>query len=540
MSEQVSEQRKLQDFRKNIRKQSWLKLLLMIVVALLLFLAATLSHLRSDWTEGQIYTLSESTVSLLDQLEEPVLVRAYITSGLPQPYGRLKRFLEDMLHAYHQAGAGNVGFEVVDPAADPNISAALSAMNIPKVQVQVIEDDQARVMQGYLAVVIEYLDSKEIIPVVQSEAGFEYLLTRKIKKLTGKGRIKVGISSGFGTSGLHKLRKFQELATDDYDLVEVDVENGGISSDIKTLIIAGMERAPTEPFRYQLDQFRMRGGGLLLLAGNAKPQLSAGFQVVEVASDAHDWIRDDLGIAVEPGMVMDQRSTRVAVNQQQSGFMIRSLVDYPFLPNVTALDSEHVVTAGLESVSMPFASPLLWADGDVDARKKEHHLLMRSSELSTVQSGPPFDVNPLVAVDTRFSGMTLYPSTLALAFDGAVKSSFNKSLDRLPEELIAGKHVSAVESSRMIVMSSPSFLDDEFMDGGNLIAVLNMVDWLSGDEALITLRSRGVTQRPLEALSSAGRTFFKGLWMLGLPMLVALIGLWRWWVLKRRRAISVA
>lgn len=517
MSEQMSGKVGQQDFRKNVRRQSWLMLLLMIAVLLLLFLATALSHLRSDWTEGQVYTLSESTVSVLDQLEEPVLIRAYITSGLPQPYGRLKRFLEDMLHSYHEAGRGNIGFEVLDPATDPNISAALTAMNIPKVQVQVIEDDQAQVMQGYLAVVIEYLDSKEIIPVVQSEIGFEYLLTRKIKKLTGKGRMKLGISSSFGASGLHQLRKFQEFAGDDYELVEVDLESGNqvVSPDIKTLIVAGMESAPTETFRNQLNQFRMRGGGLLLLAGNAKPQLSIGFQVVAVAPDANDWIRDDLGIAVEPGMVMDQRSTRVAVNQQQSGFMFRSLVDYPFLPSVTELDPEHVVTAGLESVSVPFASPLLWVDGDAP-KGRGHHLLMRSSPLSAVQSGPPFDVDPLIAIDRRFSGMTLRPSTLALALDGD-----------------AG-------SSRMIVMGSPAFLDDEFMDGGNLIAVLNMVDWLSGDEALVALRSRGVTQRPLEELSSAGRTFFKGLWMFGLPMLIALIGLWRWWVLKRRRALPAS
>lgn len=505
------------DFRKSLRRQSWLSLLVMIAVALLLFLAATFSHLRSDWTEGQIYTLSESTVLLLDQLEEPVLIRAYITPGLPQPYGRLKRFLEDILHSYHEAGSGNVGFEVVDPTSNPNIAAALNAMNVPKVQVQLVEDDQAKVMQGYLAVVIEYLDSKEIIPVVQSEMGFEYLLTRKIKKLTGKGRIKVGISTSFGASGLNQLRKLQEFAGDDYELVEVELGrvNEAVLSDIKAVIIAGMESAPTQAFRHQLDQFRMRGGGLLLLAGNAKPQLSVGFQVAPVAPDSNDWIRDDLGIAVEPGMVMDQRSTRVGVNQRQDGFMFRTLVEYPFLPDITALDPEHVVTAGLKSVSVPFASPLLWVGTD-DVKEKGHHLLMRSSQLSAVQSGPPFDVDPLIAVETRFSGMTLRPSVLALALGDAA------------------------ESSRTIVIGSPSFLDDEFMSGGNLVAVLNMVDWLSGDEALVTLRSRGVTQRPLEELSTAGRTFFKGLWIFGMPILMALIGLWRWWILKRRRALPAS
>lgn len=522
-----------QDFRKVVRRQSWLTLVVMVIVSLFLFLVTALSHLRTDWTEGQVYTLSPSTVSVLEQLEEPLLVRAFITSGLPQPYGRLKGFIEDMLHAYHQAGAGNVGFELVDPSDDPNLSASLTVMEIPKIQVQVVEDDQVQVKQGYLAVVVEYLDSKEIIPVVKSEEGFEYFLTRKIKKLTGKGRSKIGVLSGFGANSLYELRKLQELVSDDYELVEVDVENNTIPSDIRALIVAGMERAPTEAFRYRLDQFRMQGGGLLLLAGNAKAMLSAGFEVQPIDADAHSWMKHDLGVAVDSGMVMDQRATRVTVNQQKGGLMFRSLVDYPFLPNVTAVDSEHVVTAGLESVSIPFASPLLWVDAGDDSEGGGEHVLMRSSPLSTVQSGPPFDVNPLLASQKRFSGMMLHASVLALARDGVTQSSFG----RAPEGVDAVEHISKTDSARMIVVGSPSLLDDEFMDAGNLVALLNMLDWLSGDEALIDLRSRGVTQRPLEELSAAGRSFFKGVWMFGLPLLITLIGIWRWWALKRRRAV---
>ncbi len=541
-SKQTIRKVKEQDFRKTVRKKSWFSLLVTMALITLLLLASTLSHLRFDWTEGQVYTLSESTVSVLNQLEEPILVRAYITSGLPQPYGRLKRFLKDILQSYHEAGTGNVGFEMVDPASDGNVSAALAAMNVPKVQVQVVEDDQAQVKQGYLAVVIEYLDSKEIIPVVQSEEGFEYLLTRKIKKLTGKGRVKVGVFSGFGAADLKQLRKFQELTTDDYELVNVDFKNTNIPTDIRTLIIAGMDQAPNKEFRNQLKQFRKRGGGVLLLAGNAKPQLSMGFQVEPVDPYANDWMKDDLGIVVESGMVIDQRATRVTVNHRQGNFMARTLVDYPFLPSVTALDAEHIVSAGLESVSVPFASPLFWLgdDGDsgsdLDADSKEKkavHVLMRSSAYSAVQSGPPFDVNPLVATETRFSGMTRRPSALAFALDGM-------SLDKTADTEHAIEQATHVKPAHVIVVGSPAFLDDEFMDGGNLVAALNMLDWLSGDEALIQLRSRGVTQRPLEELSAVGRTFFKAIWMFGLPMLIAFVGLYRWWRIKKRRSFSTA
>jgi len=129
------------DFRRTARRRAWLTLFAVATAIVLLTAAASLLHLRADWTENSVYTLSPSTKQLLSRLDEPILIRAYITSGMPQPYGRLKQFIEDMLRSYHEAGGSNVGFEFIDPADDPNVSSALAAMNVPKVQVQVVEDD---------------------------------------------------------------------------------------------------------------------------------------------------------------------------------------------------------------------------------------------------------------------------------------------------------------------------------------------------------------------------------------------------------------
>jgi len=523
----MSEQVQKGDSRNVARLRGWGNLLVTAVVVVLLMVATSLSSLRFDWTENQAYTLSPSTIGLLGKLDEPILIRAYMTSGLPQPYGQLEQFVGDMLRSYHEAGGGNVGFEVIDPSDDPNISASLTALQIPRVQVQVIENDQAQVKQGYLAVVVEYLDSRETIPVVQSVEGFEYLLTRKIKKLTGKGRIKVGVSTPFGASSLQRMRRLNELAGDDYELVEVDPDKQALPQDIKALIIAGMTSPPSQLFRYRIDQLRMRGAGLLLLAGNVRPDLDAGFEVRPVDTDANDWIREDLGISVEPGLVMDRSATRVTVNQQQGGFMFRSVVDYPFLPAVTSLDRTHPVTTGLERVALPFPSPLLWTDASAPGQK----VLMRSSAASSVQAGPPFDVNPLLSTKERFAGMTLSPSILAVAREGSVRSSFKGA----PEGIAGEGYIPEGDYSRLLMIAAPAFLEDAFMDGGNMIAALNAIDWLAGDEALIALRSRNVTDRPLETLSSEGKSFFKGLWMFALPVLVILTGGGRWWLLRRRR-----
>ena len=504
------------DQRKVMRRSAWMRVVLVLLLGGLLFTLANLSHIRSDWTEDQIYSLSDSTKQVLDALDEPLMIRAYITSDMPQPYGRLQRFIEDMLQSYDEAGHGKVGFDVMDPASDANVLASLKALNIPKVQVQLVENDRAQVKQGYLAIVLEYLDRKEVISVLQSEEGFEYLLTKKIKKLTGKGRVKIGLTSSFGAHRLDELRRFSAWMKDDYEFVSLDLTKAAISDDVRAVIVDGMTSSPSELWRFHLDQFRMHGGGVWVLAGNARPALSKGFDVQAVEPSSNDWVREDLKVSVEPGLVMDKRAQRVVVRNG----VFQSQVDYPFVPNVLDLNKSHVISRGLESVSIPFVSPLL-------AVNDKAQVLLQSSSSAAVQDGPPFDVYPLMALDKRFKGLQLKSQVLVLAFEGDMTSAFKK----IPQGE-KGDLLTHVKDGRLLVFGSPGLLDDEFMDGSALILTLNSLDWLSHDEALIGLRSRGVTERPLAALSQSGKLVFKTLWLFGLPLFMLLFGLWRWWRLN--------
>lgn len=517
------------DRRKSVRRRACMGLLTSVLAAAAVTMAASALNLRWDMTENHMYTLSDSTRSVLDKLDEPLMIRAYITRNLPQPYGQLRRFVADMLRSYHEAGHGKVGFEIIDPADDPNVAASLAALNIPKVQVQVVENDQAQVKQGYMAVVAEYLDKKAIIPVVRGEQGFEYLLTSKIMKLTGKGRMKIGVVAGFGARGLARLRAFRQKVSEDYELVTVKPDRKMIDKDIRAMIVPGFDKAPSNIMRYALDQFRMSGRGLLILAGNVDPRLSRAFTVRSVDAKANAWLRD-FGIAVEPGLVMDPRAARINVNQRRGMFVFRSVVDYPFVAEVEGMNSTNPITHGLRVVSVPFASPLAWT-GD----KPHGNVLLTSSAMASVQAGPPYDVDPLVPMRKRFDGLMRRRVNLALIEQGAAKSAFSTP----PKgALVTGKHIVGTAHSRVLVVGSRSLLDDQFMDGGNLVFVLNTLDWLAGNDGLINLRSRDVIQRPLATLTAAGRTMYKGLWMFGLPLLIIFIGLWRWHKLRLRETAS--
>ena len=511
------------DLRKTIRRQAWLKLVLIWLISGLLFTVAQGSHLRSDWSENQTSSLSSSTKQVLQALDEPIQIKAYFTEGLPQPYGQLRQFVEDTLMNYRDAADGNLGFEMLNPEDDPNIQASLQALRIPQVQVQVIEDDRAQVRQAYLAIVIEYLDKQEVIPVVQTDAGFEYLLTRKIKKLTGKGKQTIAVATGFGAKASQDLQTLQKLLQDDYDFIDVDLASQSVPDTAQVLIVDGVDQKPSERFRYHLDQFRMTGKGVLILASNAEPLLQAGFVVQPVDSYANDWLLSDLGVSVEPGLIMDQQASRITVNQQQAGFAFSSIVDYPFVANVVHLNQDFIVTQGVESVSVAFAAPLLWKE-----EGQGRDVLLMSSEWTAVQDGPPFDVNPLVSMRERFAGLHMSPQALMLVWQGQMTSAFSKALGK------GDAFIPSVEQGRLIVSGSSALLDDEFITGENTVFILNMLDWLSHDEALIALRSKGVTQRPLAQLSKQERTFFKVVWMFALPLLLLILAGWRWLYLRKR------
>ncbi|MDQ6976337.1 MAG: GldG family protein [Mariprofundaceae bacterium] len=514
------------DQRMRIRTAAIGRLLLSIVCLAILYVAADASHWQSDWTEGQTSTLSASSKSLLRQLDEPLMIRAYITGAMPQPYGQLERYIEDLLQSMHEAGDGNIGYDIVDPSDDPNIAASLAALQIPKVQVQVIEDDHAQVKQGYLAIVIEFLDAKEIIPVVQSDQGLEYALMRKIKKLTGKGRVKLAIATGFGANNLDTMKQLSASIQEDYEVTSFAPAVEPVPDGTQVIIVAGVRQKVSDIWRYRLDQFRMQGGGLLVLAGQAYPDMRYGFQVLPIDPYANDWLLDDLGVLVESGLVMDQQASRITVNQQKGGFMFRSAVDYPFIPDVTDMNDHHPITRNIEGISIPFASPLA-------TRNAQAQVLMRSSQYATVQQGPPFNVNPMISMEEQFSGLALNPSVLALVYEGAQDSAFTAPPEGIADD--EGKHRAKTPHTRWLVVGSLALLDDQFMQGTNITPVLNMLDWLAGDVGLIDLRSRGVTHRPLIKLDSTERLFFKVLWMLGLPLLLLFLGLGRWWWLHRRR-----
>ena len=75
---------------------------------------------------------------------------------------------------------------------------------------------------------------------------------------------------------------------------------------------------------------------------------------------------------------------------------------------------------------------------------------------------------------------------------------------------------------------------------GNQEFFLNSIDWMTMGDKLITIRSRGATDRPLGISSAAGKLAFKYANTFGMAILVAAFGVVRFTVRRRARRVAAS
>lgn len=133
-----------------------------------LFLAGLWLHktpgMRVDLTQGRLYSLSEPSLNLLEQLDEPLLIRGYFSERSHPLLAPLVPQLKDLLREYGVAAGGNIRVEIVDPAED--VAAEQEAnedYGIQATPFQVADRYQSALVNAYFNVLVKYGDEYETL-----------------------------------------------------------------------------------------------------------------------------------------------------------------------------------------------------------------------------------------------------------------------------------------------------------------------------------------------------------------------------------------
>lgn len=167
------------------------------------FWLGQLGWARADLTQGNVYSISESSKSYLQQLQEPLLIRGYFSAETHPLLAPLVPRLRDLVKEYEVVGGGKVHVEFVDPMTEPKLEGeANSQYGIQPVPFQTTSKYQAAVTNSYFNLLVKYgnefttLGYQDLIEVKQQQGSDlavdlrdpEYEITRAVKKVLSSYR----------------------------------------------------------------------------------------------------------------------------------------------------------------------------------------------------------------------------------------------------------------------------------------------------------------------------------------------------------------
>ena len=438
---------------------------------------------RLDLTDNKMYSLSESSKSVVGKIDDRLVMKVYFSDNLPGEYGNNRRYLQDILEEYAAYSNGNIHFEFFRPDDDEKMKEDAQKSGIQPVQLQVIENDNLEVKRVYMGMVFLYEDKREIIPVIQTTTGLEYEITTTIKKLVDTNKETIAFAKTTGQDNI-KNENISQLLSQRYTVRSTNLQQE-VSNEISLILLNGLEDSLTVDERQNLDAFISRGGNILLAQNRIKTDLSTQ-QANSIESDIFTML-DSYGLHIEPNLVLDLNCGKVNVQQNLGFIRIPVPMDYPFLPIIkeSSFNNDIVMVSALEALRLMFPSELTYNDSLFNIIP----LFTSSDQSTTMQEF--FNLNP----DPNSN-----PSFRQLNEEG-------KTLGAVAEVLQGDSGI----LSQIILITDSKFMSD---DGGgsageNHIFIMNAVDYLLGDRELIALRSREITSRPLEELEDGTKSRWK-------------------------------
>ncbi len=167
---------------------------LYLVILILVILVGQNLFFRLDLTANGLYSLSRASKRAVSTLNEPMTINVFFSKNLPAPYNNIERYLHDLLDEYGAHARKNLSYRFFNVSAKESELSEEAEENrqmaqdygIYPVNVQTIEQDEAKVQRAYMGMAFVHGDIIERLPALTSTEGLEYQITSTIQKMNNK------------------------------------------------------------------------------------------------------------------------------------------------------------------------------------------------------------------------------------------------------------------------------------------------------------------------------------------------------------------
>ena len=498
-----------------------------IFIGLVLFNTITAQlKFKADLTEGDLFTLSEGSKKLLEDLKEEgdgskLEIRFYLTQGekgVPVFVSEHGRRIEDLLDQYQEYAGSNIELKKINPRRDTD-----------EEELAVNDGIQLLMNAFYVGMAVSFLDTTEVIPFFDpaKSTTLEYDISRAIKNVLKlkEDRQTIGVMSSLNVWGgpdasnpmamMNRgaqqppwffLRQLQQ----DFNVERLEATATEISDDIDLLLVIHPKNI-SDATEYAIDQFVLSGRKLIVFAdplalkdegNNQNPQMRIpGMGGASTLSRLFTkW-----GVNFENSKVVADFNFRL--NQRDPLSRGRIMPAYLALSK-KAFNQEEIVTRDLGSIRMPYAGSFDVSNLATGLTAKE---LISSSDQAKLVDGMSSQFNGEKIMDSfltgsedgkptgtnKFALAVKISGTFTTAFPDGKPGSSGDEEESDEEKTTNSNHLKESESENHVcligdtdLLSEEHFLiQQRFLLSQNVSFVQNIVDHF-GDDTLINIRSR--------------------------------------------------
>lgn len=543
------------------RKQKSLKQLLITVAVLLAVnFVGIYFFKRFDLTHDKRYTLSQTTLNIIEGINEPVYIDIFLEGQFPGEFKRLQDETRQLLEEF-KARNSNIIFQFTNPLEDEKggEQAMRELYGLGLTPVSVTVDDKGKQSQEVVFPwAIANFNNKTVkIPllknimgastaekVVSSVQHLEYAFADALNKVTKEKEKKVAIIKGNGEMHELLMGDFLKQVRESYFIAPYTLDSVA-KNPIKTLeglkkfdlaIIAKPTQAFTEEEKLVLDQFIVNGGKTLWMVDAVQIEMDSLYnQTGSTLAFPRNLNLSDMffkyGIRINPDLVKDDQATPILLAAGNEGSDTQ-YQQYPwrFSPFIYS-DSDHPIVKNLDGIKFEFANPI-----DVLKNDIKKTVLLQSSERSK-KIGTPVEVKlDMVTEKTTlrdYERKGLIPVSVLL--EGKFHSMYENRI--LPFKDSSFK--TSGKEGKMIVISDGDIVKNGLdqnhqpMELGydkwtnnlydNKAFLMNCVNYLLDDTGLINIRSKDVELPLLDKEKVYDNYRTAQFITIGLPIIILLV-----------------
>ena len=518
-------------------------------VLTVLIVLGQLVHGDVDLTAEKRHTLAAGTTELLEELQDDVIVTCYLTGKLPQEWKRLETEVESLLQRMSRASDRRLTFQFVDLYAidDPQTigqnEQALFERGLKFSRIAFEENGKQSFQTIWPGAMISYRGEEQAVQFFGSDVPqadeamiqgsintLEFDLTAGIRRSIAFEPKSIAILEGHGE--LEELAMADLVTTLEEDhrvaRVKIDGKLGVLSEKLDgmrhrinrydLLVVAKPDSMFSDKDKVILDQFLMNGGRILWMVDPVLTDLDSLRSAqetfgVENQLGLYDQLFD-YGVRLNRDLIIDPQCAPIMLDAGPMGNQRNmQLFNWYFAPLSMPLGTGHPITNNLDPIHFDFVSSMDLVNTQDDVQST---VLLTSSERAKTYRAPVRVSSGIVDLDPTYFAEGNTPNVpFAVLLEGSFRSHFEQTLSpRLREDPDFAFRSKSAQTA-MVVVSDGDLAKNKFLPDGRILPLgydryarrvvydnkeflLNAINYLLEEDALISVRSRSILLRPLD------------------------------------------